>query len=84
MKWLKLLWAPIAGLLLLLFGMRNDKWAKRAVQNEEDDIQNDLHQAEVANQHAQAHDDKAHEIKAEAEKPKGKRSTESIVDGWRQ
>jgi hypothetical protein len=79
MKWLLGLLAVFAG----LFTFRQDKWAKKAVENEEDDVQNDLHQAEIANELAAKHDKKAHEIKAEAEKDAPKESNSTLLNRWR-
>ncbi len=88
MSWLKSVWKWIVASGALILGfvlMRSNeqKWQEKAVNNEEDDIQNDLSLAERANEQAKVHDDKAHEIKAEAEKPKGKESTSTLLDRWR-
>ncbi len=86
MSWLRSFWKWIVAvgvlILALLLG-RDRKWQEVTVQNEDDDVQNDLHQADIANQQAKAHDDKAHEIKAEAEKEAGHEKTSTILDRWR-
>lgn len=80
-------WAWIIAGLLALFAVLSKadprKWQEKAVKNEEDDVQNDLHQAEVANGKAKEHDEAAHRIKEEAEKDAPKQSTHSILDRWR-
>lgn len=86
-EWIKRfgLWI-LAGLLFVVAILAKAdprKWQEKAVSLEEDDVQNDLHQAEIANQKAAVHDQKAHEIKAEAEKEKPSASTSSILGRWR-
>ena len=67
-----------------LSSRKKDKWAEKAVENEDKDIQNDLHQAEVANGRASEHDQKAHEIKADAQKEaENVRKTNDILNRWR-
>lgn len=82
------LWGWIVGGIVFLLGMfnvsqRKEKWQQKAVENEEDDVQSDLLRAEVANQQAKKHDQKAHEIKAKAEEERQNEKTSSILDRWR-
>ena len=86
MNLLKQIGTWIVGILLLVLtlGMvkpSDKKWQEKAADNEEKDIQNDLHSAEVASGKAKEHDSKAKDIKAEAEKEvKDAKSTRSILD----
>lgn len=82
------IWAWIAAAGVFIVGMftisqRKEKWQETAVSNEEDDVQNDLHQAERANEQAAKHDAKAHEIKAKAGEERQNEKTRSILDRWR-
>ena len=86
MSWLYKSWKWLAGIVFLVAAAvlgRGKKWQDIAVDNEEDDIQNDLHQAEKANKQAAKHDKKAHAIKKKAKKKKSKKSTQDILNGWR-
>jgi len=85
MKWLK--WIGAILLFIVSLGLIKPagarKWQEKAVSNEEKDIAKDLDTAAKANEKAKQHDDKAHAIKAEAEKDKENETTSSILDRWR-